>query len=77
MYRKDYEPPTYVLPKVDLAFELDAERTTVRSRLYFKRNGKANSDLVLDGHNMELSDIQIKESSNASARKLSVDSLER
>ena len=55
-YLKDYAPPAYRLPAIDLRFELGEEFTTVRSRLRVERADAAPVDtpLVLDGQELEL-----------------------
>ncbi|HEX8525938.1 aminopeptidase N [Allosphingosinicella sp.] len=37
--REDYEPPAWLVPEIALEFELDAERTVVRSTLHVERTG--------------------------------------
>jgi len=39
IHRKDYRPPDWLVPEVALDFELDADRTRVRSVLKVARNG--------------------------------------
>ncbi|MBE2294710.1 MAG: aminopeptidase N [Phycisphaerales bacterium] len=55
-YLKDYTPPAYHLPTVDLHFDLGEEFTTVRSRLRLERadTTAADTPLVLDGQQLEL-----------------------
>ena len=39
--RLDYEPSAYVVDAIELAFDLDAERTQVSSRFSYRRNSAA------------------------------------
>ncbi len=58
-YRKDYKPPNYWVEQVDLAFIIEAERTTVKSKLRLYRNSHSNNQLSLDGIDLELKKILI------------------
>ena len=60
-YLKDYTPPTYYLPTVDLHFDLGEDFTTVRSRLQVERadTTAADTPLVLDGQQLELIALEI------------------
>lgn len=49
IYRKDYRPPDWLVPEVALEFDLDPERTRVRSKLTVKRNGVHDHPLRLAG----------------------------
>jgi aminopeptidase N len=49
IHRKDYRPPDWLVPEVALDFELDAERTRVRSTLKVARNGDHGRPLRLAG----------------------------
>ncbi|MFO1372253.1 MAG: aminopeptidase N [Candidatus Competibacteraceae bacterium] len=53
---KDYTPPAYHIPHLELRFELDEEFTTVYSRLWIVRVDAtpAGTPLVLDGQQLEL-----------------------
>ena len=57
---KDYTPPTYHIPRVELRFELD-EITTVHSRLHLTRAPAtpAGTPLVLDGRDLELVTLEL------------------
>ncbi|WP_294122027.1 aminopeptidase N [Sphingomonas sp.] len=48
-YRQDYRPPDWLVPDVSLEFELDPERTRVRSVLKVTRNGDHGRPLRLAG----------------------------
>ena len=53
----DYEPPAFLIDRVDLAFALGEDTTTVRARLGVRRNPEAaeqGTPLKLDGEEMEL-----------------------
>ncbi len=55
-YLKDYAPPPYRIPAIDLRFELGEDSTTVHSRLRIDRadTAPAGAPLVLDGQQLEL-----------------------
>jgi aminopeptidase N len=48
-YRKDYRPPDWPVPEVELNFDLSPERTRVRSKLTVRRNGEHDRPLRLAG----------------------------
>jgi aminopeptidase N len=53
--REDYRPPEWLVPEISLDFELDAERTVVRSRLEVEPAGEAESStLRLNGDGLKL-----------------------
>lgn len=56
----DYRPPPFSVERVDLKFELDAERTIVSSRLRVRRAPTTDTSepLVLDGRELELLGIR-------------------
>jgi aminopeptidase N len=47
-YLKDYKIPEFLIPKTELFFNLDDEKTLVRSKLQIKRNVETAKQLVLD-----------------------------
>jgi len=47
--REDYRPPDWLVPEISLDFELDPERTLVRSTLQVVRNGAHRAPLRLNG----------------------------
>ncbi|MCL6699125.1 aminopeptidase N [Sphingomonas sp. NSE70-1] len=53
IFRKDYRPPDWLVPEVRLEFELDPDRTKVRSRLKLVRNGDHNRAIRLAGEGLE------------------------
>ena len=62
IYRKDYTPPPYLVDAIELHFDIDPERTVVRSRLQLRRNpaaAAAAAPLVLDGQELELLGIEL------------------
>jgi len=46
--REDYRPPEWLVPEIALDFDLDGERTVVRSTLSVERNGDHQRPLRLD-----------------------------
>ena len=61
----DYRPPDWLVPTVDLAFDLTPERTTVRARLTVTRNGAHDRPLVLDGQDLDLLALTVDGIDNA------------
>ncbi|MBF0297114.1 MAG: aminopeptidase N [Oligoflexia bacterium] len=59
IYLKDYKPPEYLIPKVDLCFELDENKTLVHARLKIVKNNKNNRPLILNGQNLKLQKISL------------------
>jgi aminopeptidase N len=53
VYRKDYRPPDWLVPEVSLEFELDPDRTRVRSTLKVARNGNHDRPLRLAGDELK------------------------
>jgi aminopeptidase N len=51
--REDYAPPAWLVPTVDLGFDLDPAATRVRATLAVTRNGGAGEPLRLDGAGQE------------------------
>ena len=60
-YLKDYAPPAYRIPTVDLRFELGEDHTMVHSRLHVIRakSTPAGTPLVLDGQHLELIALEL------------------
>ena len=72
MLRSDYRSPHFLVPQMHLEFDLDPERTIVRSRLHISRAHKAtNSDLVLNGVDVELKSIKLISSGSKYDKQLS------
>jgi aminopeptidase N len=53
IYRKDYRPPDWLVPEVELELDLDPERTRVRSTLRVARNGEHDRPLKLAGSGLK------------------------
>jgi aminopeptidase N len=53
IYRKDYRPPDWLVPEVALEFDLDPDRSRVRSRLTVKRNSEHDRPLRLTGNGLK------------------------
>ena len=56
-YRADFQAPDFLVSRVFLDFDLDPQSTTICSQVHFKCNPectKADSNLILDGQNLEL-----------------------
>src|SRR5687768_2911475 len=53
IHRKDYRPPDWLVPEVELDLELDPERTRVRSTLRVTRNGDHDRPLRLAGSELK------------------------
>ena len=47
--REDYRPPDWLVPEVELSFDLRGDATLVSSRLTVERNGRHDRPLRLDG----------------------------
>ncbi|MFO1421902.1 MAG: aminopeptidase N [Candidatus Competibacteraceae bacterium] len=60
-YLRDYTPPAYRIPAIDLRFELDEDRATVCSRLRIVRAEAtpAGTPLALDGQHLELVALEL------------------
>ncbi|MEM8988619.1 MAG: aminopeptidase N [Pseudomonadota bacterium] len=61
VYLKDYRTPDYAVDAVSLDFDLDTERTRVRTRLQIRRTPNAATDapLVLNGEEIELARVNV------------------
>ncbi len=61
IYLKDYKVPDYLVSKIDMQFELDAEQTIVVSTLQVTRNNNVVEDaaLILNGQLLELLEVKI------------------
>ncbi|MDR1528964.1 MAG: aminopeptidase N [Burkholderiales bacterium] len=59
-YRHDYRPPEFLIPCVEMLFDLDPEATKVSATLFFKRNHETETPsrtLTLDGENQTLLEV--------------------
>ncbi len=70
IYRNDYQPPEYLITKVDLDFQLNEAETIVNAKLTMFRNldTAKNCPLVLDGEALELLAIELDHQKLASDR---------
>ena len=57
--REDYQAPDWLIPNVELAFDLVPSRTVVRARLTVVRNGQHDRPLRLDGEELELLALRV------------------
>ncbi len=57
--REDYRPPDWLVPRVEMEFDLGAEKTRVRSRLTVERNGAHDRPLVLDAQGLNLLELHV------------------
>jgi aminopeptidase N len=57
--REDYRPPDWLVPEIDLDFDLDPERTRVRARLSVTRNGGHDRPLKLDAEALTLIEVKV------------------
>ena len=59
----DYAPPAYLIPAVDLSFDVREDATSVTARLTVQRNPAATADpapaLVLDGDELKLESVRL------------------
>nr|WP_108650576.1 aminopeptidase N [Dongshaea marina] len=56
-YRKDYQPPQFLIDSIDLDFQLDDTQTRVSAVSRVRRNGEHQQPLVLDGQGLELAEV--------------------
>jgi aminopeptidase N len=57
--REDYRPPDWLVPGIELEFELGAERTLVRGRMTVARNGAHDRPLHLDSQGLRLLELKV------------------
>jgi aminopeptidase N len=57
--REDYRPPDWLVPSIELEFDLGAERTRVRARLNACRNGAHGRPLRLDSQGLSLVELRV------------------
>src|SRR5688500_17762891 len=57
--REDYRPPDWLVPSIELEFDLGAERTRVQSRLNVSRNGAHDRPLRLDAQGLRLVELSV------------------
>ncbi len=58
-YRRDYRPPDYRISHVSLAFDLQDERTIVKSRLEIHRDNPAAGELCLNAEAMRICAVSL------------------
>src|SRR3954467_690164 len=57
---KDYTPPAFLIPQVELDFDIGVDFTRVRSRLSLVRNpGERAAPLILDGEELSLEAVSL------------------
>ncbi len=59
IYRKDYQPPDWLVPEVALDLQLDPDRTRVRSTLKVARNGGHDRPIRLAGDGLTPLAVQV------------------
>jgi aminopeptidase N len=59
IHREDYQEPDWLVPELELDFQLAADRTVVRARLTVERNGSHNRPLRLDAEALELKSVTV------------------
>jgi aminopeptidase N len=59
IHREDYRPPDWLVPEIELDFDLAAGRTRVRARLQVERNGGHDEPLRLDGEGLALKSVTV------------------
>ena len=59
IYLKDYAAPDFHISKTELEFDLNKNRTRVRSRLQIERNGAHHRPLVLHGEKLDLISVSL------------------
>jgi aminopeptidase N len=57
--REEYRAPDWLVPQVELSFDLDPARTVVRARLTVERHGEHDRPLRLDGEELELLSLRV------------------
>jgi len=57
--REDYRPPDWLVPEIELDFDLELDRTRVRARLTVERNGAHDRPLKLDGDELKLLSVEV------------------
>jgi hypothetical protein len=57
--REDYRSPDWLVPQIELSFDLDPEQTRVSARLTVERNGSHDRPLRLDGDDIEPLSVKV------------------
>ena len=56
---KDYQPPSWLIPEIELSFDLDINTTEVTARLSVERGPGPSAALHLDGEGLELLELRM------------------
>ncbi|MDX1900837.1 MAG: aminopeptidase N [Gammaproteobacteria bacterium] len=56
IYRKDYQPPAFLIDHIELTFDIHEDYTAVKSQLHCRRQTE-QADLILNGENLELTSV--------------------
>ncbi len=59
IYLKDYTPPAYLVPHVELDVDIREDHALVKAKLQVKRNAGGKGPLVLDGDELELVSVTL------------------
>ena len=59
IYLKDYTPPAFVVPHVELDVDIREDHALVKAKLQVKRNAGGKGPLVLDGDELELVSVSL------------------
>ncbi len=57
--RSDYQQPDFLIDQVDMTFWLEPNETIVLTQTIIRRNGEHDRELILDGEQLELIDVQL------------------
>jgi aminopeptidase N len=57
--REDYRPPEWLVPEIEIAFDLGPERTIVRATLHVERNGEHQAPLRLNASGLTLINVTL------------------
>ncbi|MDQ3482713.1 MAG: aminopeptidase N, partial [Pseudomonadota bacterium] len=57
--REDYRPPDWLVPRIELSFDLAPETTRVSAKLTVERNGAHDRPLRLDGDDIEPVSVRV------------------
>ncbi|MDY7025754.1 MAG: aminopeptidase N, partial [Pseudomonadota bacterium] len=59
IYRKDYQPPHFLITETFLDVDIRLARTRVKSRLTMSRHGEHHEPLILNGQSLQLISVQL------------------
>ena len=74
IFLKDYCVPDFLVPNVDLEFDLDESETQVSAKMRIIRNGNHKRPLVLNGENLKLLSVKINNQTVEANTYKSIDS---